>query len=283
MGSYSQFKSAYLGKSVDIDNFPAYQKAQCADLGNTYFEYIGGHVLYATQTGYVADYALMKRTNGLLNFTTEVSLANAAPGDIFFWGQGSPEAPYSHVAIFDHKEGNVYYFLGQNQPYPYVTIAAISVVGVIGVFRPKAFDSNNQPKNGNGLYYKAHSQDIGWMTEVHDGMMAGSVGKVKRLEALYIDTRKVQGTLRLNAKLHIANMGWVTYKDIKHNTLLGTVGKGLAIEAIELDVIENTTGKKLRYQVHLAKYGWTGAVEGDTTTGTTGLKVSIEAIRIWLE
>jgi hypothetical protein len=44
--------------------------------------YIGGKVLYATQTGYVCDYAKMKKTNGLLNWTTEVSLANARQGDI---------------------------------------------------------------------------------------------------------------------------------------------------------------------------------------------------------
>lgn len=283
MGSYKEFKGSYLGKSVDIDGYPYEQPFQCADLGNTYLVYIGGQVLYATQTGYVCDYARMKNSNGLLNWTTEVSLANAQQGDIFIWDFGSPECPYSHIAILDRIENGVYYFLGQNQPYAYVTVVAISVVGVIGIFRPKAFDENNQSKNNYGLYYRGHSQNIGWMESVHDGQMCGTVGKGLRLEALYIDTRKVEGKLKFDVKLHIENMGWVLYKDVKHNTMLGTTGKGLRIEAVEIDVIENTTGKTLKYQVHLRTYGWTGKVKENETTGTTGLGIAVEAIRIWLE
>ena len=283
MASYKEFKSSYIGKSVDIDGYPQSQPFQCADLGNTYLVYIGGQVLYATLTGFVCDYARLKKTNGLLKWTTEQSLANAQQGDIFIWDIGSPDCPLSHIAILDRIENGVYYFFGQNQPYIYCNVTAISVVGVIGIFRPKAFDANNQSKNDYGLYYRGHSQDIGWMPEVHDGQMCGSVGRGKRLEALYIDTRKVKGTLKLNVKLHIENMGWVTYKDVQHNTMLGTTGKRLRIEAIEIDTVENTTGKTLRYQVHLASYGWTGAVKENETTGTTGLKVAVEAIRIWLE
>jgi len=283
MGSYKEFKGAYLGKSVDIDNFPKEQPFQCADFGNTYIVYIGGKVLYATQTGYVCDYAKMKKTNGLLNWTIEVSLANARQGDIFIWDFGSPDCPYSHIAILDRIENGRYFFLGQNQPYPYVNITTISVAGVIGIFRPKAFEPKDDAKNNYGLRYRGHSQDIGWMDYVHDGMMCGSVGKAKRLEGLYVDTTKVKGELKLDAKVHIANRGWVHYKDIQPNTLLGTTGQKLAIEAIEFDIVKNTTGKKLKYQVHLASYGWTGAVEADNTTGTTGLKVAVEAIRIWLE
>lgn len=139
--SYAAFKKSVLGQKIDVDGFPAYQKYQCWDLVcGKYFPYIGGKAIHCTQTGYVKDIANMRKTNGILNFCVDVGLkSQMQPGDIVVWTSGKT-CPYSHIAIYDHDNGqNEIYFLGQNQPYPYTTVAKISWVGIIGVFRPKIF------------------------------------------------------------------------------------------------------------------------------------------------
>ena len=139
--SYSDFKKKHLGLRIDLDGFPVQQKFQCWDLANKYFLYIGGHKIHCGQSGYVKDIANQRATNGILNFCDDIGLkAEMQPGDIVVWTNRSPHCPYSHIAIYDHDNGqNEIYFLGQNQPYPWVTVQRIPWQGIIGVFRPKIF------------------------------------------------------------------------------------------------------------------------------------------------
>lgn len=287
MASFTEYRNTRLGRSLDVDGFYG---AQCWDQYADYCRYLGVPFAYCTTTGYVRDIWENRRSNGMLNYFDEYPRDQVQPGDILVF-QARNQTPWSHIgtAASVNTNGQVL-VLGQNQGSSVINEVWLPVSDLYStVFRPKTkkktqYDGNVKPVNDLNLKYKAHVQDIGWREEVHDGMIAGSVGAGKRLEALYIDTTNIEGgSLKLNAKLHISNVGWVLYKDIKPNTLLGTVGKAQAIEAIELDVIENTTGKELKYQVHLANKGWTGAVPHDTATGSTGLKIAIEAIKIWLE
>lgn len=139
--SYSNFKASHIGLRIDLDGFPVNQKFQCWDLANKYFLYIGGHKIHCGQSGYVKDIANQRATNGILNFCDDIGLkAEMKPGDIVVWTNRSPHCPYSHIAIYDHDNGqNEIYFLGQNQPYPWVTVQRIPWQGIIGVFRPKIF------------------------------------------------------------------------------------------------------------------------------------------------
>ena len=145
--SYAEFKAKYLGKSVDVDGFPAYQPYQCWDIvSGLYFPYIGGSTIHCGQSGYVKDIANQRATNGILNFTTDIGLkAELQPGDICVWTNWS-ETPYSHIALYDSDNGqNCVYFFGQNQAVPYCNIARLGVGGIIGVFRPKIFQKAPSP------------------------------------------------------------------------------------------------------------------------------------------
>ena len=145
--SYQEFKSKYIGQRVDVDGFPANQPYQCWDLvSGLYFPYIGGSVIHCGQSGYVKDIANQRATNGILNFCTDIGLkAELQPGDICIW-TNCADAPYSHIALYDSDNGqNAVYFLGQNQPYPYVNILRMGVSGIIGVFRPKIFQKAPTP------------------------------------------------------------------------------------------------------------------------------------------
>ena len=139
--SYANFKSMYLGKSVDVDGFPKNNIYQCWDLVcGKYIPYIGGKVIHCGQSGYVKDVANQRKTNGILDVCVDVGLKETLQqGDICVWGNCA-ETPYSHIAIYDHDDGqSAVFFLGQNQPYNYVNVKKLAVSGIIGVFRPKIF------------------------------------------------------------------------------------------------------------------------------------------------
>lgn len=144
--SYANYKNSVLGKKIDLDGFPVYNIYQCWDLANHYFLYIGGHRISCTRSRYVKDIANQRATNGILDFCVDIGLkAEMRPGDIVVWREISPHCPYSHIAIYDHDNGqDEIYFLGQNQPVAKVTIARIPWQGIIGVFRPKIF-MNQKP------------------------------------------------------------------------------------------------------------------------------------------
>lgn len=146
--SYREFKKTYLGHSVDVDGFPVYNIYQCWDLvSGVYFPYIGGKKISCTKTQYVIDIATDRATNGILDFCIDVGLTeDMQPGDICIWKVGSPDCPLSHIAIYDHDNGqDEVYFLGQNQPYAKVSVQRLSTKGIVAVFRPKIF-VNQKPK-----------------------------------------------------------------------------------------------------------------------------------------
>jgi hypothetical protein len=130
----------------------------------------------------VKDIANQRQTNGILDFCTDIGLeAELQAGDICVWGECS-ETPYSHIAIYDSDNGqNAVYWLGQNQPVPYVTISRIGVSGIIGVFRPKIFEGQ-KPTHGadqilsvgskvksNGFYIERIDYQKNWGYNSHVG------------------------------------------------------------------------------------------------------------------
>ena len=145
---------------------------------------------------------------------------------------------------------------------------------------PKQIPGN--PVNDMLLYYRAHCQGVGWLDPVRDGQVAGTVGFSKRLEAIMIDLRKVREKYpdaKLSAKAHIQGIGWVSYDNVEHDTVIGTVGQGKRLEAIELE-LTGVPGKNIYAPTHLAKFGWTGYIAGGYTSGTVGIKTAVEAMRL---
>lgn len=282
---FQEFRTATLGRYIDVDG---YYGPQCWDEYAKYCQHLGVPFENCTTTGYVMDIWNNRASNGMTRYFDEIKFDLCKPGDVIVF-QPRGQTPLSHIGICaSTNQGGQVLVLGQNQGNG----GAVCEVWLPltdsypTVFRPKAkketqYDGNVDPVNNMGLKYQAHTQDIGWREWVRDGQIAGSVGKAKQLEALRIDTGNLP--LKLKAKVHIANIGWITVDKITKDAVIGTTGKRLRIEAIELDEIENGTGKKLYYQAHLANTGWTGKVPAGYATGTTGLKKAIEAIKIWLE
>jgi uncharacterized protein YjdB len=93
----------------------------------------------------------------------------------------------------------------------------------------------------------------------------------------------------LNVRVHIANEGWKKYTGIERgvkNPIIGSVGKSQAIEAINIAVTkrpDSAKNKKLYFKVHQAQYGWKDWTKEGFTSGSDGLSLQLEAIKIKIE
>ena len=88
---------------------------------------------------------------------------------------------------------------------------------------------------------------IGWGNWQSDGLMVGSTGQNRRIEALHI--KPDGGT---DVVVHVKEIGNKEYKNITKDTLLGTTGQNRRLEAIRI------TGKEsfYLYRVHQKSIGW---------------------------
>ena len=141
----------------------------------------------------------------------------------------------------------------------------------------------SEPLNNNGIYYRVHTQDYGWLPEVRDGQIAGTTGQARRVEAIQF-THLPKG-LELDIHAHIQNKGDMAYDSVMDGNLpiIGTVGQGLRLEGFNIHVLCNDTGKKLKYDGHVQDVGWTGECAAGTPCGTAGQAKRMEAVKLWLE
>ncbi len=85
MANYNDFKAKYIGKATDVDG---YYGAQCWDLYAAYARYLGYPICHCTTTGYVQDIWTNRKSNGILNNFTEVTVMQ--PGDVAVFKNLSP-------------------------------------------------------------------------------------------------------------------------------------------------------------------------------------------------
>lgn len=115
-----------------------------------------------------------------------------------------------------------------------------------------------------------HVQDKGWMAERAAETVIGITGHNLRLEAFKINPHG----MKIKAKAHIQDKGWVDYGTIDKNTVIGTVGKGKRLECLSFE-------GAFEYRVHIQDTGWSNWTKADgvATMGTIGQSLRIEAIQ----
>lgn len=142
-------------------------------------------------------------------------------------------------------------------------------------------------KNNLGLYYRAHVQTYGTLAPVHDGQVCGTSNLAKRLEALWLDFRKINQMLGfeldVDVIVNIAKNGQTVYKHIQHDTRIGTEAEKKAIESIIILPHNLPDSYRLKYELYVQSYGWLGAVEAGQCAGSQGMAKRAEAFRAWLE
>ena len=143
-----------------------------------------------------------------------------------------------------------------------------------------AFVSNRTQGN---IVYQAHVQNRGWLKEVSDGELGGTVGENRNLEAFRIylsDEIKQYGDItgEVEYQAYIRDK-WTNKK--ANGAVEGTMGQNIPIQAVKI----NLSGKlaelyDIYYRIHSANYGWLGWAKSGEIAGTMGLSCPAQAIEI---
>ena len=129
--------------------------------------------------------------------------------------------------------------------------------------------------------YRAHVQNIGWLSYLTDGETAGTTGRSLRLEALNIRLLGTGLTGSIEYRAHVQNIGWQNW--VADDALSGTTGKSLAVEAVGIRLTNDLSDAyDVYYRVHVQNYGWLGWAINGEDAGTSGYSLRMEAIEICL-
>ncbi len=137
-------------------------------------------------------------------------------------------------------------------------------------------------KDSSSVAYKTQVQNIGWMSEVRNGAIAGTSGKGYRLESLQASIKNSNYSGNIEYRSHIQNKGWESSWK-KNGAISGTTGKGLRLEALQMRLTGDIANYyDLYYRVHVQNIGWMGWAKNGSYSGTSGYGYRIEAMQIKL-
>ena len=129
------------------------------------------------------------------------------------------------------------------------------------------------------LQYSTHVESYGWMNNVLDGGIAGTVGEGKRLEAYKLEKVISSLTGDIYYKTYVDGIGWQEY--VSSGNISGTVGQSKKIEMIQMKLTDGLSEVyDIYYRVHVAHIGWMDWASNDQITGTLGYNYQIEAIEV---
>lgn len=139
---------------------------------------------------------------------------------------------------------------------------------------------------------QAYAEGIGWMSEVQEGMTAGTTGQSRQAEAfkIRIDGNDAQA-FDIYYRALITSFGWTDWA--ANGSPCGTEGYGLALRSIEIRIVKKDSGEltegksfynlsPVSYQAHIGSIGWQKAVRNGSMAGTTGQSRRMEALLISL-
>ncbi|MCR4688153.1 MAG: hypothetical protein K5745_01230 [Saccharofermentans sp.] len=157
-------------------------------------------------------------------------------------------------------------------------VLAVSVAsGIAG-----AFASDVKADDIPSVTYSAHVQDIGWMSPVTNGEIAGTEGRSLRVEALKMNLTGSSYSGSIEYRTHIENIGWEGswHKDGEES---GTTGSALRIEALAVRLTgEIDEYYDVCYRTHVQNLGWTSWTRDGAKSGSEGYALRVEAVQIVL-
>ena len=214
MISAKEFRNTYIGKAIDVDGAAG---VQCVDLFKQCCYLAGKKAFALGGSGYADEIVHRFTALGLDDYFTKVSLADARYGDWCVWDKGSKEAPDSHVAMFEKKDGSSRaIFLGQNQGgVSKATEISISTSGIIGVLRLKAWATTGK---------KTVTTRV--VNDVINGKYGNGTARKKALEAAGYDYDEVQAAV--NEKLGSGSSNKTVTTKLVNDVINGKYGNGTA-------------------------------------------------------
>ena len=99
------------------------------------------------------------------------------------------------------------------------------------------FKAIEEPVADITISYRTHVQSIGWQNPVTNGVMSGTTGEAKRLEAIRIElTGTISSYYDVYYRVHAQSYGWMGWA--KNGETAGTAGLGKRLEAIQICLVE---------------------------------------------
>lgn len=145
------------------------------------------------------------------------------------------------------------------------------------------------------IWYRVHSANYGWLGWASNGAPAGSQGYAKAAQAVEIkllpkgsaapgSTSNAFKAPTVDYAAHSKKIGWNSGKTAEQypSIILGTTGRSLPLEAFRLKVPGLGLNGSIVYSAHVRNIGWQKSVSDGVNAGTTGLSLSIEAVKLSL-
>jgi uncharacterized protein YjdB len=150
-------------------------------------------------------------------------------------------------------------------------------------------------KDNYDVYYRVHSQNIGWMGWAKNGESAGTANYGYRLDGIQLVLVQTGGAVPgstagafqyplVKYNTHVENIGWQDQS--MDGGMAGTTGQSLRLEGIHVDLsdqLKSLYSGSIQYKTHVQDYGWeTNWKANGAMSGTSGQAKRLEAIQIKL-
>lgn len=131
------------------------------------------------------------------------------------------------------------------------------------------------------ISYTTHVQSYGWQTAKADGVLSGTTGLGKRLEAISISLGEKTGDGGVTYRTHVQSHGWMPW--VSDGVMSGTSGQSKRMEAIQIKLTGEADKKyDIYYRVHCQSYGWLDWAKNGEPAGTATYGKRLEAVQIVL-
>ena len=126
---------------------------------------------------------------------------------------------------------------------------------------------------------RSHTSNIGWMSPVGGGSVAGTTGRGLPMEALEAQLGWYGHSGSIELRGHVSNVGWQQWSE-GH---CGTTGKSQRLEAVQIRLTGEAADKyDIWYCAHVSGIGWLDWACNGAAAGSAGKGRAIEAVKVVL-
>ena len=123
---------------------------------------------------------------------------------------------------------------------------------------------------------RSHTSNIGWMSPVGGGSVAGTTGRGLPMEALEAQLGWYGHSGSIELRGHVSNVGWQQWSE-GH---CGTTGKSQRLEAVQIRLTGEAAEKyDIWYCAHVSGIGWLDWACNGAAAGSAGKGKAIEAVK----
>ena len=129
------------------------------------------------------------------------------------------------------------------------------------------------------IIVRSHTSNIGWMSPVGGGSVAGTTGRGLPMEALEAQLGWYGHSGSIELRGHVSNVGWQQWS-AGH---CGTTGKSQRLEAVQIRLTGEAAEKyDVWYCAHVSGIGWLDWACNGAAAGSAGKGKAIEAVKVIL-